>query len=93
MIRENNIAVLQMAGPVFCLNASPELILKRTEGTAHRPILECDDPKAKILELLRIRGPFYAKADYQVDTTDLTVLEVVDRIVGILSEKHPEVMI
>lgn len=92
VLREANMQALREAGPVFCLAASPEVVLKRTEGTSHRPLLRTEDPELKIRELLGFREPFYSKADHRIDTSSLTVPEVVDRIVEILSEKHPEIL-
>ena len=66
----------------MCLSASVEVILQRTGGYAHRPLLNVPDPKARIEELLNLRAPFYAKADYSIDTSSLSVRKVVDKIIG-----------
>ncbi len=92
VLREANIQALKMAGPVFCLTASPEVILQRTQGTSHRPLLQTPDPLSKIRELLRLREPFYAKADHIIDTSSLTILEVAAYIIDILSDRYPEIL-
>jgi shikimate kinase len=92
VLREKNLAALKKAGPVFCLAASAETVLERTRGTSHRPLLEAEDPLDRIRELLAYRESFYAQADYVVDTSDLTVSEVRDRILEILSEHHPQIL-
>ncbi len=89
VLREKNMAALKAAGPVFCLSASPEEILKRTDGTSHRPLLMTDDPLARIRGLLGAREPFYAKADYTIETTGMPIREVVNCILGILSMNYP----
>jgi shikimate kinase len=92
VLREENIKALKEAGPIFCLAASPEVVLKRTQGTDHRPLLQTEDPLEKVRGLLEVRGPFYARADHTIDTSDLTIEEVVDRIVAVIGEQYPEIL-
>lgn len=81
MTDEENVRALKSVGAVVCLTASPDVILKRTGPTAaSRPMLAGGDPRQRIEELLRLRAPFYAKADFTVDTTDRSVEEVVEEI-------------
>jgi shikimate kinase len=75
-----NIAALKSSGIVFCLTSSPETILVRTRRFAHRPLLNVDDPKSKIEELLRKRAPFYAQAHHTIDCDTLTVAATVRQI-------------
>ena len=63
------------------LKVSPQTVLGRTGGTDDRPLLQGPD------RLKRIRGAFreqresiYAEADFTVDTDELTVDQVVQRI-------------
>jgi len=93
VLREKNMTVLKQAGPVFCLSASPEEILRRTEGTSHRPLLQTYNPLQRIRGLLGEREPFYAEADYTIETTGMPVREVVECIFGILSMNHPDLLI
>jgi shikimate kinase len=90
VLREKNMEALKKAGPVFCLTATAEEILKRTEGTSHRPLLQTPDPLRRIRKLLMDREPYYAKADYTIDTTGMSIRQVVDCILGILSMNHPD---
>ncbi|HDY74447.1 MAG TPA: shikimate kinase, partial [Euryarchaeota archaeon] len=48
----------------------------------HRPLLQVPDPLAKIRELLESRSQNYANNDIEVDTTDLSVDEVVGEIIN-----------
>ena len=77
-----NIASMKAGGPVVCLAASPEIILKRVEGFTHRPLLEVADPLDKIKGLLEARAEFYAQADITIDTSELTPEQVVEEIIG-----------
>lgn len=81
IINENNYKKLKEHGVIFCLTTSADTILERTEHYTHRPLLNTEDPKKKIEELLKERRKFYAKADYTIDTTDLTLEDVTDRII------------
>ena len=80
IIDEDNLRNFKSNGVIFCLTATPDKILERTKGHIHRPLLNVSDPKEKIAELLAKRAQYYARADYRVDTTDLSVNEVVDKI-------------
>ena len=81
MTDEANVQTLKNSGFVICLTASPEVILKRTEASVpSRPLLSGTDPRERIEELLKLRAPFYAKADVTIDTTDRAVQEVVEEI-------------
>jgi len=75
-----NIARLKKKGVIVCLTAAPEVILDRTKKYTHRPLLNVDDPLAKIKELIEKRKPFYARADYSIDTSMLPREEVVREI-------------
>lgn len=92
VLREANIQALKKAGPIFCLTASPEVILQRTQGTSHRPLLQTPDPLGRIRELLQIREPFYDSSDYMIDTSAMTILEVVEWIMDMLRDSYPEIL-
>ena len=80
VIDEENVRNFKSGGVIFCLVATPDRIFERTKGHIHRPLLNVSDPKEKITELLVKRAQYYARADYRIDTTDLTVDGVVDKI-------------
>jgi len=83
IIREENIAALKAGGIVICLTADEETIMERTKKYKHRPLLNVEDPKRKIRDLLAKRAPFYAKADYCIDTGKLTPRQVVEKAIEI----------
>ncbi len=80
IIDDENVKNFKSTGVIFCLVATPDRIFERTKGHIHRPLLNVSDPKEKIAELLAKRAEYYARADYRVDTTDLSIDEVVDKI-------------
>ncbi len=64
------------------LRADLDLLLKRTTGRDHRPLLKQGDPRAILQDLMDKRYPVYAQADVVVDSTDeapeVTVGRVLD---------------
>lgn len=83
VLREENMETLREKGVIFCLWADPETIISRTKGSKDRPLLNVEDPLAKINELLRFRMPFYEKAGIMIDTSGKTPLEVAEEIADI----------
>lgn len=85
VLREKNIQNLRRNGVIIYLHASPEAIYERVKNQSHRPLLQVKDPLGKIRELLEFRAPFYANNDHVIDTSNLTVEEVVDEVLNYLS--------
>jgi len=81
MVREANIRNLRSTGVLFCLDATPEVIWQRVSHETHRPMLQVEDPLSIIREMLETRKPFYDKADYKIDTSQLTIEQVAEKIV------------
>jgi shikimate kinase len=72
---------LAAAGPIVCLTAAPDEILRRVGGGAERPLLAgAADRRARVCELLAARAGAYAAATHTVDTTGLDVEQVVARV-------------
>ncbi|MBF0467596.1 MAG: shikimate kinase [Desulfamplus sp.] len=67
-----NNGLLEKRGVIFCLVAKPDEIVARVSGDKdiERPLLQVDDPRARIAELLNERKDLYARF-IQVDTTGL----------------------
>lgn len=71
---------------VICLCASPQVILERTSGTTDRPLLNVSNPKKQIELLLKMRAPYYARADKTIDTTKLSPAQVVAKIAKLITK-------
>ncbi|MFH1779255.1 MAG: shikimate kinase [Candidatus Omnitrophota bacterium] len=84
VINKENVKNLKSNGIMICLNASPDKILERTKRYTHRPLLNVPEPSKRVWELLAKRAQYYARADYQIDTTNLTIDEVVQKILKII---------
>ncbi|NLZ29091.1 MAG: shikimate kinase [Firmicutes bacterium] len=62
ILLERNRRLLQARGPVILLSATPGEIYRRVYGTGRgpeRPLLDVDDPRGRIEELLSRREPLY----------------------------------
>jgi shikimate kinase len=84
VLREENMAHLRKNGIIFCLNASPETIYERTGRSDKRPLLNVENPMAKIRELLEYRRPFYEQAGIMIETDERSPLEIAEEIVEIV---------
>lgn len=87
VLNEENIKNLKKNGVLICLSARPEVILERTKTFTHRPLLNVASSKERIEELLKLRQPYYAKADYTIDTSELAPEEVVHKILEWIKDK------
>jgi shikimate kinase len=65
---------------LVCLTASPDALLKRAGSGSTRPLLNGGERKSQIEKLLQLRAEKYAQAHLMIDTTELTVNQVVERI-------------
>ncbi|MBN1526741.1 MAG: shikimate kinase [Candidatus Omnitrophica bacterium] len=88
VLREENMAFFKSNGVVICLVADEEAIFERTKKYKHRPLLNVEDPKRKIRDLMAKRAPFYAKADCAIDTGKLTVEQTVEEIVKLVEAER-----
>jgi shikimate kinase len=76
-----NRALLKAAGTTIALTADPKVIYERVKPTiAARPLLALDPSPARIRQLMEQRAAAYAKADITIETTGLSVDEIVERI-------------
>lgn len=88
VIDKENIQLMKKTGLIICLTATPEVIFKRVSGYKHRPKLNLAQPKKQIEFLLKLRSPYYARADKTINTSKITIKEVVDKILKIISAKE-----
>jgi len=82
-----NIKIMKKSGVLICLCASCEEILKRVSSSTLRPILNVAKPRERIELLLKMRAPYYLQADKTIDTSGLSIKQVVARISKILVTK------
>jgi shikimate kinase len=73
---------LTSRGTVIYLHASVDQQLRRTRRDRNRPLLQTDNPRAKLEELMAVREPLYREtADIVINTDGMRVMDVVREIV------------
>lgn len=82
---EENFRLLKERGVLVCLTADVDTILARTERRGERPMLDRHEDRRKTVEeLLESRREIYARADYSIDTSRRSPMEVSEEIVDFL---------
>lgn len=87
VVDKDNIRLMKDTGKMICLCAKPEIILKRAAGNSLRPLLNVPNPKKQVAHLLKLRAPYYACADRAIDTSKLSIKQVVGKIEKIVFKK------
>lgn len=75
-----NIKLLKKNSVIFYLKASADELFERVRKTSHRPMLNHENPKERLKELINRREPFYKMADFEVDTQDKDLIVIVEEI-------------
>jgi len=78
----DNLRLLKSSGVIICLTTEPEEIFLRTMRRGERPVLDSsgDERLQTIKTLLAERQQFYSQADYTIDTTDWSPLQIMNDI-------------
>ena len=87
VIDKENIQLMKKTGLIICLTATPQVIFKRVSGSKLRPKLNVTQPKKQIEFLLKLRSSYYAQADKTINTSGISVKEVVGRIIKLTANK------
>ena len=83
---QGNIPLLRSLGLVVLLKADPEEIYRRVSRNSERPLLQVEDPRKRVLEMMAVRQPLYeSAAHFHVDSTRLRHEDVTAKI---LAEAH-----
>ncbi len=73
VVRERNRRLLRELGFVVCLTASEEVIYERVTRNTKRPLLQTENPRETLHELLATRRVLYEEAaQFSLDTTELS---------------------
>ena len=81
-----NMTNLKKNGIVIYLSASPERIYANIKDQKHRPLLNVENPQARIAELLEQRKPYYEQADVTIDA-DKPIDQIVEDILEVLGDE------
>lgn len=80
-VKEENRELLKQLGMVVYLKVSADVVYNRLKGDTKRPLLQTDNPKARIEELLKMRQDAYeSAADIVIDTDGKNLNDIVEEI-------------
>jgi len=84
VLDDDNLALLREKTLLVCLSASTDAILRRVGNGATRPLLKGPNRRERIEELVQARQERYAQAHVTIDTDQLTLNQVVDKIMAMV---------
>lgn len=88
VLREENRFNLKQRGVVIYLYASVDQLFERTSRDHNRPLLQTENPRQKLQELMEQRDPLYREvADMVVHTDDRSIRSVVKEILVRLKQE------
>ena len=90
ILAEENRRILRRNGTVVYLHASVDTQLERTRNSKKRPLLNTDDPRARLEELMKVREPLYRQeADVIVNADRRSSARVAKEIIDQLPNRDP----
>jgi len=82
ILAEENRRALRSRGNVVYLSATADQLFRRTAKDKKRPLLQTDDPKKQIEELLALRDPLYSSvADVELRTGEQSIQHAVTQVI------------
>lgn len=84
--KEENIKLLKEKSIVIYLKADDKTLYERVKNNKERPLLNVEDIKEKISNLLNEREEKYQQAHHTVSTENKQPSEIVNEIIGIINE-------
>ncbi len=88
LLDDENLHLLRQKALLIGLTASTDELLSRVRKNSKRPLLKGADVRGRIDELLQQRQSRYAQADLMIDTSGLTIDQVVGKIVYTLESQE-----
>lgn len=76
-----NIELLKKNSIIFYLKASAKELYARVRHTKHRPLLQKSNPQKIIEDLIKKREKYYKQADFEINTENKELLEIVEEII------------
>jgi len=88
VLKKQNRDIITKQGIVVYLCAPVEQLIRRTARDKNRPLLQTDNPKKTIKDLLKARDPLYREvADIVMETNGYSVSQVVSKLKKILKDQ------
>jgi shikimate kinase len=88
VLDDDNLALLREKALLIGLSASTDTILNRVGSGTTRPLLKGTDRRERIEALVESRAARYAQAHVTIATDELTLAQVVDKIVEVVNSKN-----
>lgn len=83
VVRPANVELVRRLGFVVNLLADEGTLFDRVMRRADRPLLQTENPRQTMIEILRVRAPLYRQAaDLEIDTAQLAREEAIDAILS-----------
>ena len=84
----DNMKSLKSNGVIILLKARLEIILRNVSQDRTRPLLQSENPMARIMELLASREQYYKDNHYEINISDISVDEVANKVISIYNSKN-----
>lgn len=83
VLRDENLRAIKRLGRVALLYADEETLFRRISAGSQRPLLNTDNPRETVAQLLAERRSFYERAaDFRIDTSTLAPIDVAREILA-----------
>ncbi|NKB53164.1 MAG: shikimate kinase [Rhizobiaceae bacterium] len=79
------------SGVSVWLNADLDILMKRVQRRANRPLLKTEDPEGTMQALLDERNPVYALSDIHIESRTVSRDVIAGEVVDLLAEKLPAI--
>ena len=87
LLSSDNARILSQRGQIICLYADSQTIYNRVVRKSNRPLLKGENVSSEINRLLEERKKIYDNIKWKIDTTNLNIQEVTDKIIALLKSE------
>jgi len=87
LVSPDNTRILSQRGQIICLYADSQTIYNRIKRKNNRPLLKGENVLSEINRLLEERKKMYDNIKWKIDTTNLNIQEVTDKIIALLKSE------
>jgi len=87
LLSSDNARILDQRGQMICLYADSQTIYNRVKRKNNRPLLKGENLLSEINRLLEERKKIYDNIKWKIDTTNLNIQEVTDKIIALLENE------
>ncbi len=87
LLSSDNARILGQRGQIICLYADSRTIYNRVKRRNNRPLLKGENVLSEIDRLLEERKRIYNNIKWKIDTTNLNIQEVTDKIIALLKSE------